>query len=129
MPQPDAENPFPLRFVVHPQCSECELVTPPLFPPERRGPPFREFTYPSISLPYAMGKHPGIASAMESPMTCWSGEPKLAEMLTDPIVEAIMAADGVDPQQLLVSLHLVSLRNTAPKVVQLPHERESGDIS
>ena len=62
-------------------------------------------------------------------MNCWGREPRLAEMLADPIVEAIMAADGVDPQQLLVSLLLVSLRKTAPKVVQLPHDRESGETS
>ena len=100
---------------------------------------------PSICLAYAIGKAqamargsftyhrpgkcPGMVSAMEGPMNCWGREPRLAEMLTDPIVEAIMAADGVDPQQLLVSLLLVSLRKTALNVVQLPHDRESGDTS
>jgi hypothetical protein len=48
-------------------------------------------------------------------------ELRLAEILTDPIVQAIMAADGVDPQRLLASL-----RKTAAKVVQRMHERESG---
>ena len=48
-------------------------------------------------------------------------EPRLGEILADPIVQAIMAADGVDPQQLLASL-----RKTAAKVVQQTHERESG---
>ncbi len=57
-------------------------------------------------------------------MNCWGREPKLAEMLTDPIVEAIMAADGIDPRQLLVSL-----RKTASKVVQLRQGRESGETS
>jgi hypothetical protein len=37
-------------------------------------------------------------------MKCRGREPRLAEMLTDPVVEVIMAADGVDPRQLLVSL-------------------------
>ena len=47
-------------------------------------------------------------------------EPRLA----DPIVEAIMAADGVDPRQLLVSL-----RETASKVVPFTRGRESGETS
>ena len=63
-------------------------------------------------------------------MNCWGREPRLAEILADPIVEAIMAADGVDPQQLLVSLC-----KTASKVVQLTqagnrekhHERHPRD--
>ena len=60
-------------------------------------------------------------------MNCWGREPRLDEILTDPIIEAIMAADGVDPQQILLSLLLVSLRKTALKVAQLTHEQESGD--
>ena len=52
----------------------------------------------------------------------WRGsEPRLAEILADPIVQAIMAADGVDPQRLLASL-----RKMAARVVQQMHERESG---
>jgi len=47
-------------------------------------------------------------------------EPRLA----DPIVEAIMTADGVDPRQLLVSL-----RETASKVVPFTRGRESGETS
>ena len=50
-----------------------------------------------------------------------SGEPRLAEILADPIVQALMAADGVDPRQLLASLH-----KTAAKVAQPTRERESG---
>ena len=57
-------------------------------------------------------------------MNCWGREPRLAEMLADPIVEAIMTADGVDPRQLLVSL-----RKTASKVVPLTQRRESGETS
>jgi hypothetical protein len=57
-------------------------------------------------------------------MNCWSREPRLAEILADPIVEAIMAADRVDLQQLLVSL-----RKTASKVVQLTQGRESRETS
>jgi len=78
----------------------------------------REFTY------HRPDKRPGMVSAMEGPMNCWGREPRLAEMLADPIVEAIMAADGVDPRQLLVSL-----RKTASKVVQLTEGRESGETS
>jgi hypothetical protein len=48
-------------------------------------------------------------------------EPRLGEILADPIVQAIMAADGVDPQRLLASL-----RKTAAEVAQQMHERESG---
>jgi hypothetical protein len=62
-------------------------------------------------------------------MICWGREPRLAEILADPIVEAIMAADGVDPRELLESLLLVSLRKTASKVVQLTQGRESGETS
>jgi len=62
-------------------------------------------------------------------MNCWGREPRLAEILADPIVEAIMAADGVDPQQLFASLLLVGLRKTALKVTQLTHDRELGDTS
>ena len=52
----------------------------------------------------------------------WRGrEPGLADMLADPIVQAVMAADGVDPRRLLASL-----RKTAAKVAQQMHERESG---
>ena len=51
----------------------------------------------------------------------WRGrEPRLAEILADPIVQAVMAADGVDPQQLLSIL-----RKTAAKVMQQMRERES----
>jgi len=81
------------------------------------------FTYHRLST------DPGVVSAMEGPMNCWGREPRLAEILADPIVEAIMAADGVDPQQLLVSLLLVSLRKSALKVAQLTHDRELGDTS
>jgi hypothetical protein len=37
-------------------------------------------------------------------------EPKLAEMLEDPIVQSLMAADGVDPRLLMVSLCQMSSR-------------------
>ena len=76
------------------------------------------FTYHRLST------DPGMVSAMEGPMNCWGREPRVAEILADPIVEALMAADGVDLQQLLVSL-----RKTASKVVQLTQGRESGETS
>jgi hypothetical protein len=101
---------------------------------------FKISSMPSICLAYAIGKakamargsftyhrpgkDPGIVSAMESPMNCWGEEPRLAEILADPIVEAIMAADGVDPEQLLASL-----RKTGLKVVPPTHDRESGGTS
>ena len=47
-----------------------------------------------------------------------------AEKGADPIVEAIMAADGIDPRQ-----PLVSLRKTASKVAQLTQGRESREKS
>jgi hypothetical protein len=34
----------------------------------------------------------------------WAGEPKLEEVLSDPIVRAVMASDGVDPEGLRVLL-------------------------
>jgi hypothetical protein len=32
------------------------------------------------------------------------GEPTLEEMLSDPIIRAVMEADGIDPQELAASL-------------------------
>ena len=52
-------------------------------------------------------------------MNCWGRESRLAEILADPIVEAIMGADAVDPQQ----------RKTASKGVQLTQGGESGETS
>jgi len=56
-------------------------------------------------------------------------EPRLAEILANPIVEGIKAADGVDPRQLLLSLLLVSLRKSVLKVAQLTHDWELGGTS
>jgi hypothetical protein len=35
----------------------------------------------------------------------WAGEPKLEEVLSDPIVRAVMARDRVDPDGLRLLLH------------------------
>jgi hypothetical protein len=67
MPQTYAENPLPLRFVVHPPGFECEPVTPVLFPPERRG-PFKISSTPLIA--YAIGTAKGMARGV-SPVTGW----------------------------------------------------------
>jgi len=40
--------------------------------------------------------------------TWWGGEPTLAEMLSDSIVKAVMAADGVDPEALAAQLRRVA---------------------
>lgn len=37
-------------------------------------------------------------------------EPKLADVLSDPIVQAVMTADGVDPQDLRANLSEVARR-------------------
>lgn len=37
-------------------------------------------------------------------MNCWNSEPSLIDALSDPIVQAIMTADGVDPQRLKARL-------------------------
>jgi len=48
----------------------------------------------------------------------WSGEPKLAEALCDPVVQAVMEADGVDARELGVTLsraaHKVRLSRCVP---------------
>ena len=46
-------------------------------------------------------------------MNCCQGEPTLSDALSDPIVQAIMTADHVDPQVLASSL-----RETAAKVAR-----------
>lgn len=46
-------------------------------------------------------------------MSCFQGEPRLLDALSDPIVQALMAADGVDPE----ALH-ANLRQTATKVAR-----------
>ncbi|HKO09379.1 MAG TPA: hypothetical protein VJ487_16860 [Alphaproteobacteria bacterium] len=38
----------------------------------------------------------------------WSGEPKLAEALCDPVVQAVMEADGVDARELGATLSRVA---------------------
>ncbi|MFI5024562.1 MAG: hypothetical protein ACHQRJ_23280 [Alphaproteobacteria bacterium] len=40
----------------------------------------------------------------------WSGEPKLAEALCDPVVQAVMEADGVDVRELGVTLSRAARR-------------------
>jgi hypothetical protein len=41
-------------------------------------------------------------------------EPRLAEILGDPIIQALMASDGVDPQQLMRSLCEAPSRSPLP---------------
>jgi len=38
--------------------------------------------------------------AQEVPVAWRGGEPPLAEVLSDPLIQAVMAADGVDPLEL-----------------------------
>lgn len=40
----------------------------------------------------------------------WLGEPKLAEALGDPLVQALMEADGVDARELGMALRQVARR-------------------
>jgi hypothetical protein len=46
-------------------------------------------------------------------MDCYHYEPRLSDVLSDPIIRTIMTADHVDPDTLEASL-----RKTARKVVQ-----------
>lgn len=46
-------------------------------------------------------------------MDCYHNEPRLSDVLSDPIIRTIMTADHVDPETLEASL-----RKTARKVVQ-----------
>jgi hypothetical protein len=56
-------------------------------------------------------------------MNCCQGEPRLHDALADPIVQAIMTADGVERDALESSL-----RATAIKVAQRgPRRAESGN--
>lgn len=40
-------------------------------------------------------------------MIACHGEPTLDEILSDPVIEAVMAADGVDPNEIETLLHRV----------------------
>jgi hypothetical protein len=40
--------------------------------------------------------------------TCWNAEPTLAEILSDPIVRALMDADGVEPHEIRTVLSRIS---------------------
>ncbi len=46
-------------------------------------------------------------------MDCYHDEPRLSDVLSDPIVQTMMTADHVDPETLAASL-----RRTARKVAQ-----------
>ena len=43
-------------------------------------------------------------------MICYPRDPSLSETLADPLVRAVMAADGVDPGKLAVELHAIATR-------------------
>ena len=43
-------------------------------------------------------------------MNCHPCDPSLSEALADPLVHAVMAADGVDPRQLAVELRAMAAR-------------------
>jgi len=47
-------------------------------------------------------------------MTCKAAEPSLCEALSDPVIRAVMKADGVDPVTLAADLRRVArnLRHT-----------------
>ncbi|MGO8868211.1 MAG: hypothetical protein ACLQME_17095 [Alphaproteobacteria bacterium] len=54
----------------------------------------------------------------------WSGEPKLAEALCDPVVQAVMEADGVDARELGATLSRAARRVRLGRCV--PAERDRG---
>ena len=43
-------------------------------------------------------------------MICYPRDPSLSEALADPLVRAVMAADGVDPRKLAIELRAVADR-------------------
>ena len=43
-------------------------------------------------------------------MNCHPRDPSLSEALADPLVRAVMAADGVDPRKLAIELHAMAAR-------------------
>ena len=43
-------------------------------------------------------------------MNCHGRDPSLSEALADPLVRAVMAADGVDPRKLAVELRAMAAR-------------------
>jgi hypothetical protein len=49
-------------------------------------------------------------------LDCWS-EPSLAETLSDPVVQAVMAADAVDPTALDALLRVVAHRVEPPRAL------------
>jgi hypothetical protein len=49
-------------------------------------------------------------------MDCWSFQPSLDEVMGDELTQAMMAADGVDPQALAATLRAVAAsRRDAPR--------------
>jgi hypothetical protein len=54
----------------------------------------------------------------------WAGEPKLEEVLSDPIVRAVMASDGVDPEGLRVLL-----RNATKSLALLSGDATDGNAA
>ena len=47
-------------------------------------------------------------------MICHPRDPNLSEALADPLVRAVMAADGVDPRKLAAELHAMAARLNLP---------------
>jgi hypothetical protein len=43
-------------------------------------------------------------------MNCHGRDPSLSEALADPVVRAVMAADGVDPRKLAAELRAIATR-------------------
>ena len=43
-------------------------------------------------------------------MNCHGRDPSLSEALADPLVRAVMAADGVDARKLAIELHAMAAR-------------------
>ena len=53
----------------------------------------------------------------------WSGEPKLADALCDPVVQAVMEADGVDARALGVTLSRAARRVRLGRCVPASRDR------
>ena len=63
-------------------------------------------------------------------MNWFHHEPTLHDILSDSIIQALMEADGVDPQELAATLRqtglkLVRLRHRVRRGIQTPHRRDT----
>jgi hypothetical protein len=64
---------------------------------------------------------------MTEPAQWWAYEPTISEILSDPIVRALMDADGVDPGELEAALRSVAANRAPPQSARTA--RRSGSLA